>query len=299
MAGLAEGAADGPRSGSWRPDPGGLFGRPGAPPVTETTLGLTLAFVAGAVNAGGFMLAGRYTSHMSGIVSAVADDLVLGATGLVLAGLVALAAFMGGAACSAVLINWGRRNRRHNPYTLPLRLEAALLLAAGLAGGALPPAAPATLAVPLLCFLMGLQNATITKISNARIRTTHVTGLVTDIGIELGKLFYWNTPLPDPQPSRVRADRGKLRLLAALLGSFTIGGVAGALAFGHAGFPACLPLALALFLLGRANVLSSPFLAAPAPPLPEAEQPLATAARPFSRAPRPAMRHRSNARIRR
>jgi uncharacterized membrane protein YoaK (UPF0700 family) len=40
----------------------------------------------------------------------------------------------------------------------------------------------------MLCFIMGLQNATVTKISGARIRTTHVTGMITDVGIELGKL---------------------------------------------------------------------------------------------------------------
>ncbi len=49
---------------------------------------------------------------------------------------------------------------------------------------------PAT--VMLLCFIMGLQNAVITKLSHAEIRTTHVTGVVTDIGIELGKLSYCN-----------------------------------------------------------------------------------------------------------
>lgn len=42
----------------------------------------------------------------------------------------------------------------------------------------------------LLCYVMGLQNALITKISHAEIRTTHVTGLVTDLGIEMGKLIY-------------------------------------------------------------------------------------------------------------
>lgn len=46
------------------------------------------------------------------------------------------------------------------------------------------------LTVALLCFVMGLQNAMITKISKAEIRTTHVTGLVTDIGIEIGKSLY-------------------------------------------------------------------------------------------------------------
>ena len=39
-------------------------------------------------------------------------------------------------------------------------------------------------------FHHGLQNALITKLSRAEIRTTHITGIVTDIGIELGKLLY-------------------------------------------------------------------------------------------------------------
>jgi hypothetical protein len=36
-------------------------------------LGQSLAFVAGAANAGGFLAVKQYTSHMSGIVSAIAD----------------------------------------------------------------------------------------------------------------------------------------------------------------------------------------------------------------------------------
>jgi len=41
-------------------------------------LGYTLAFVAGAVNAGGFLAIGQYTSHMTGIVSTMADQMALG-----------------------------------------------------------------------------------------------------------------------------------------------------------------------------------------------------------------------------
>ena len=36
---------------------------------------------------------------------------------------------------------------------------------------------------------MGLQNAVVTRIFHAWVRTTHVTGMVTDIGIELGTLL--------------------------------------------------------------------------------------------------------------
>ncbi|MFC4166803.1 YoaK family protein [Teichococcus aestuarii] len=224
--------------------------------LSEAGLSLCLAAVAGAVNAGGFLLAGAYTSHMSGIVSAMADHLVLGAVPVVLAGLLALLAFTGGAMASAMLINHGRRRGRPNPYLAPLRLEAGLLLAGGGAGwlvaqrsGGLPPAA---LATPLLCFLMGLQNATITKISGARMRTTHVTGIVTDIGVELGRLLYWNRAGTLEGRPFVRADRAKLRLLLGLLGGFFLGGVAGAAGFLVLGFAFCLPVAALLLLTAGA-----------------------------------------------
>ena len=68
-----------------------------------------LAFIAGATNAGGYVAVKQYTSHMSGIVSAMADNLALGEIGWTAAGLSALLAFLAGAACTAMLVNWGRR----------------------------------------------------------------------------------------------------------------------------------------------------------------------------------------------
>ncbi|MRW94668.1 DUF1275 domain-containing protein [Duganella sp. FT80W] len=210
-------------------------------------LGLSLAFVAGAVNAGGFFAVGRYTSHMTGVVSALADDLALGEITLVAVGLLSLAAFLLGAATSAILINWGRRHEAHSRYALPLMLEAALLLAFGLAGAALVAAGHITATIALLCFVMGLQNAIITKASRAEIRTTHVTGLVTDIGIELGKLLYWNGAAAAGQ--RVRADHHRLVLLAGLLAMFLGGALAGAFGFHYFGYAATVPLAAVLLVL--------------------------------------------------
>ncbi|MFN3495576.1 MAG: YoaK family protein, partial [Hydrogenophaga sp.] len=102
------------------------------------------------------------------------------------------------------------------------------------------------LTVVLLCFIMGLQNAVITKISRAVIRTTHITGLLTDLGIELGKLLYVNRH-PDQQP--VRADRERLRVHGQLIASFFVGGVVGALGFKHLGYGSTVPLAALLLLL--------------------------------------------------
>lgn len=226
-------------------------------PEANLQLARYLAFVAGATNAGGFLAVQQYTSHMSGILSAMADNLALGSLGLVLDGLGALLAFLSGAACSAVLINWGRREQLQSTYALPLMVEAGLLVCFGLLGGNLEHHewlfVPATVLV--LCFIMGLQNAMVTKLSNAEIRTTHVTGMVTDIGIELGKLFYWNLSRADSGKPVVLANRQKLRVLAALVGLFFLGGVAGALGFKHIGFSVTLPLAMLLLAVAAVPVV--------------------------------------------
>lgn len=225
-------------------------------------LGALLAFVAGAVNAGGFVAVKRYTSHMSGIISAVADDLALGNATLALAGLAALAAFMSGAATTAVLINWARHRKMHSEYALSLALEAVLLLGFGLLGANLKlfvdVLIPAT--VLLLCFIMGLQNAIVTKISHAEIRTTHMTGLATDLGIELGKLAYWNRRHPPGSEHHVTADLDRLRVHALILGMFFSGAVVGALGFKAIGFLATVPLALLLLVFAIIPILDDVML---------------------------------------
>jgi len=213
-------------------------------------LGFALAFVAGAINAGGFLAVQQYTSHMTGIVSAMADNIVLGAYELVLGGAGGLLCFLLGAACSAIMVNYSRRRRLHSEFALPLLLEAFLLLCFGLLGARLATVAglfvPVT--VMLLCFIMGLQNALITKLSKADIRTTHITGIVTDIGIELGKSLYWNSPGSSKQPP-VAVNRAKLQMLSLLALSFFFGGVVGAFGFKHLGYIATVPLALVLITL--------------------------------------------------
>ena len=217
-------------------------------------LGVSLAFVAGALNAGGFLAVGQYTSHMTGIVSSAADNIVLGNAALVSAGLLSLASFVAGAATTAGLVNYARRNGRQGIYTTPLLIEALLLLAFGLVGAMLRrhEFIAVSLTAILLCYVMGLQNALITKISNSEIRTTHVTGLVTDMGMEIGKLLYWNRTADAPGAPKVLANRRKLHVNALLIGAFFCGGLAGATGFKHVGFTSTIPLALILVAIALA-----------------------------------------------
>jgi uncharacterized membrane protein YoaK (UPF0700 family) len=221
-------------------------------------LGIVLAFIAGALNAGGFLAIAQYTSHMTGIVSSAADNLVLGNIGLTVAAGLSLFSFIAGAATTAWLVNYAKRSSAKNIYSAPLRIEATLLLAFGIVGATLRfhEIISISLTAILLCFTMGLQNALVTKISNAEIRTTHVTGLVTDIGIELGKLIYWNRRR-DVASRKVVANRTRLRVHCALVLSFFFGGVMGAFGFKHAGFSFTILLALPLVAMSLAPALQS------------------------------------------
>ncbi len=225
--------------------------------ATNRILGILLAFNAGAINAGGFLVVGMYTSHMTGFASAVSDNLILGNFTLVLGAVGALLAFTTGAAATAVLVNWARQTDLRSEYAIPLLIEAALLLVFGLIGATFsrqtPFAVPFT--VLMLAFIMGLQNALVTKISSSAIRTTHMTGVITDLGIELGKLFYWNRLVVSGE-GQVRADRSKLRLYVGLLTAFMGGGLVGAAGFKHVGFIWVVPLATLLLLVSLPPLVS-------------------------------------------
>lgn len=223
---------------------------------SDRHLGFGLAFVAGAANAGAFLAVKLYTSHMTGLVSSMADHIALGELTLALGALGAVLSFLMGAITSALMINFARRRGLRSRYALPLLLEALLLLVFGLLGARLAVVQGlfVPLTVMLLCFMMGLQNAVITKISGAVVRTTHLTGVITDLGIELGRLLYWNRSTR-PAEEHVVADRGKLSMLTMLCAFFLLGGVLGALGFKHVGYLATLPLAALLVTMSVVPVI--------------------------------------------
>jgi len=219
-------------------------------------LAWAMAFVAGAVNAGGYLAVSHYTSHMTGVVSSMADEVAEGDLVTAGAALAMMLSFLGGAFVCTTLISFGQRHRLRSRYALTLALEAGLMLVFGFMGNRLQEEVQFTLplTVMLLCFIMGLHNAVTSIISGAAVRTTHLTGTVTDIGIELSKLTYVNV---HHRHGRVRivANRQKLTLLLLILAAFLGGGVVGALGFKHIGFKVTVPLAGFLCFLAARPLL--------------------------------------------
>ncbi|MFN4062513.1 MAG: YoaK family protein [Paracoccus hibiscisoli] len=216
----------------------------------DLILATILAFIAGAANAGGFFALGQYTSHMTGYLSFLADNIAIANLWIAAVSALAIGAFVVGAGFSAILINWARNHAVRQQYALPIAVQGGFL-ACFAAGGLLSGEVGRLFALACLCFIMGMQNATITKISGARIRTTHATGMVTDIGIELGRAVYGRLRPGDA----VAADRIKLRILLQLVGAFLLGGVLGAIGYGMVGFLFSLPLAAVLLALGLPDMI--------------------------------------------
>lgn len=153
-------------------------------------------------------------SHYTGTASALAIAIASGDIGraLLLFGLIA--AFVAGATASGLLIRdyhlkLGRR------YGVALMTESAIVALAFVAYGDDP-----TVSLFLLAFACGLQNAMATTYSGAVVRTTHVTGILTDLGTQLAKLLIGN-----------RVDRRRVALFLSIVTGFVLGGVLSAALF--------------------------------------------------------------------
>jgi uncharacterized membrane protein YoaK (UPF0700 family) len=80
-------------------------------------------------------------------------------------------------------------------HVIPISLEIIVLISVGIYGGQseLSSFEGKWIAFSML-FAMGIQNSLVTKISQSTVRTTHLTGLFTDLGIELSQLFFYKKP---------------------------------------------------------------------------------------------------------
>lgn len=229
----------------------------------RNVLATLLPAIAGAVNASGFFAVGAYTSHVTGVVSRAGDELAQGNWGLATRALFFLACFISGALVATALVLHARK-RQQPAFWRPLLLEAALLFcfASVSVGGGHRAHLNSFTMTSLLCIAMGVQNALVTKLSGARIRTTHLTGVTTDVGIELMKTFdRWRSIASGRRPreqfrliANISGDveARHLRLHLRILGCFLAGATGGAalyLLVGHWSMiiPVILLCSLAVF----------------------------------------------------
>ncbi len=201
--------------------------------LADRHLATSLAAVAGALNAAAFYAVGFFSANMTGNVSLLSDHVAIGDwLGAVLYFGIVLAFILGAASCTLILRVCQRRTFQGSHAFLVL-LEAMLVLP--LAWIDMMPATQTRVAILVggLAFIMGLQNAIVTHISEARVRTTHVSGMATDLGMEIA------VALDGLRRGRHDQDNGKNSRKILLHGStmiaFLAGGILGVVVYRHIG----------------------------------------------------------------
>ncbi|GEO05702.1 DUF1275 family protein [Adhaeribacter aerolatus] len=172
------------------------------------------------VNVAGFLSVQRLTTNVTGHFAFFIDEVFKLQFAQSLVYFSYILFFFLGSFVSNLLVEIITRKSERFVYVIPTLIESLILFTVALTGNLLKPGNANLIAFSLL-FAMGLQNSLVTRISGALVRTTHLTGLFTDLGIELSQLFFYK--LKEQKQKLLATIRLRLRIIIF----FFTGGVAG------------------------------------------------------------------------
>ncbi len=179
-----------------------------------------LSFVAGIVNVVGFLAINQLTTNVTGHFALFIYDVAHFEFWKGTVYFLYIFSFLAGSFSSSMLIETFRESKRLNVFVLPTIIECIILVSIAVISNLLQVQHPSLTACSLL-FAMGLQNAFVTKISSAVVRTTHLTGLFTDLGIDLSHLFFHKLV------SQRKKLKSAIRLRIYIISFFFSGGLTG------------------------------------------------------------------------
>ncbi len=188
--------------------------------IHNLKLASLLSFVAGIVNVTGFFAVQKLTTNVTGHFAFFADEVIKKNYYAALIYLLYIASFFVGSFLSSLLVEIMLRKSPRFIILIPVSIELSILTTIALLTKNEVLQHPNFIACSLL-LSMGLQNSLVTSISNSVVRTTHLTGLFTDLGIELSQIFFYREP---EQQERLFAS---IKLRFAIIGFFFLGCVVG------------------------------------------------------------------------
>ena len=213
---------------------------------------LMLCFAAGAVNATSMLACSRYVTHVTGTVTRIGAEVVH--LKLMLDFALVLACFIAGAFAAGVLLHGSFHRGKRPPFALPLWAAAAIVALVALMGhgGWLGPFGGGVdelgdfLHLCALGFAMGLQNAAVATSTGQLVRTTHLTGPATDLGVHLADLL-----VADGASRELARRHAALR--AGKIASYAVGAAVAAALCAKLAY---LTLLVPALVIGLANALS-------------------------------------------
>ena len=183
-------------------------------------LGTLTAFTAGTINIASLLIFLSFTSNVTGHYAIFAAEISQGnwTQVAVVAGWIFLF-FFGGFVANLSVINFNKKSK-YFAHALPIVLEVLCLLAVGIYGQFYyeKTLAETEALVALMLFATGLQNGLTASISNFSVKTTHLTGTTTDLGI-LASMFTQKKFRKNPELM------GKAKLLLSIMTAYVLGAI--------------------------------------------------------------------------
>ncbi len=187
-----------------------------------------LSFVAGIVNVAGFLAVQRLTTNVTGHFAFFVDEVFKLHFWEGFIYFLFIFFFFLGSFVSNFLEELISRKNSNYIYVIPTIIESLILFFIAIFGKFLISDNPNLVAFSLL-FAMGLQNSLVTTISNSTVRTTHLTGLFTDLGIELSQLFFYK------QKEQKDKLHSSIKLRFTIISFFFFGGIIGGVFYASLG----------------------------------------------------------------
>jgi uncharacterized membrane protein YoaK (UPF0700 family) len=163
--------------------------------IHNLRLATLLSFVAGIVNITGVLSIKTLTTNVTGHFAYFAEEVMKHNYSAAITFFIFTIFFLIGSFVSNFLAELISKRHPDLSHVIPISLEIIVLISVGIYGGQsqLSSFEGKWIAFSML-FAMGIQNSLVTKISQSTVRTTHLTGLFTDLGIELSQLFFYKKP---------------------------------------------------------------------------------------------------------
>jgi uncharacterized membrane protein YoaK (UPF0700 family) len=192
----------------------------------DLRLATLLSFVAGLVNVTGVLALKTLTTNVTGHFAFFAEEIMRHDYATAITFLIFTLFFLLGSFLSSFLQELISLKSPDLSHIFPITLEMVILIAVGIFGTS---TGIFTLGGKLTAFFMllamGIQNSLVTNISKSTVRTTHLTGLFTDLGIELSQLFFYK------KPEEVKKLRTSIFLRLSIISFFFLGCFSGGIVY--------------------------------------------------------------------
>ncbi|WP_225758910.1 MULTISPECIES: YoaK family protein [unclassified Leclercia] len=221
----------------------------------DRRLALWLATSAGLLNAIALGAFGFFPSHMTGNTSQFSSEVSSTDLNDIIFFATIILSFVTGAIIARIIVLWGIMHNVRLIFCQVLFIEGLLLAGVSLYEMFFHTFTTNREIIVFLCGLMGIHNSTSTQLSGGRVRSTHITGTLTDAGISLASVVV--AMLRRDYSKDTAAQRSQLKTHLTTLFSFITGGIAGLILFRWFGFHAMLALGLMLVFVATFSIINT------------------------------------------